>query len=188
MYGITSMVNAGSNDNIDADVDGTNLTTGNLGARPDGLPFIDLTTAATGCGDHKYDLGLTCQTCEITITGQTQQCADNNTGGINTDDYFTINLTATVVDGGNSNMFQVLNGAEVIGTGTYGNALTLEWVNAAQDSRFAADGVTTYTLLVRDVDDNSCTQTLTTTPENNCSSCPATLCLPITVEINKGGQ
>ena len=59
-YGITSMVNAGSNDNIDSDVDGSSLTTGSLGARPDGLPFIDMTTGATGCGDHKYDLGVTC--------------------------------------------------------------------------------------------------------------------------------
>ena len=59
-YGITSMVNAGNNDNIDSDVDGSSLTAGSLGARPDGLPFIDMTTSATGCGDHKYDLGVIC--------------------------------------------------------------------------------------------------------------------------------
>lgn len=59
-YGITLIVNAGSNDNIDSDVDGTSLTSGSLGARPDGLPFIDLTTSSTGCGDHKYDLGIRC--------------------------------------------------------------------------------------------------------------------------------
>ncbi len=58
-YGITSFVNAGSNNKIDSDVDRSNLTTGSLGARPDGLPFIDITTEATGSGDHKYDLGLT---------------------------------------------------------------------------------------------------------------------------------
>ncbi len=63
MYGITSVVNAGSNDNIDSDVDGSSLTAGSLGARPDGLPFIDMTTNAQGCGDHKYDLGVTCASC-----------------------------------------------------------------------------------------------------------------------------
>ena len=61
-YGITSMVNAGSNDNIDSDVDGASLTSGSLGARPDGLPFIDLTTSTTGCGEHRFDMGVTCAT------------------------------------------------------------------------------------------------------------------------------
>jgi len=59
-YGITSITNAGTNDNIDSDVDGTSLTSGSLDARPDGLPFIDMTTSAAGCGDHKYDMGLSC--------------------------------------------------------------------------------------------------------------------------------
>ncbi|MEM1118939.1 MAG: SdrD B-like domain-containing protein, partial [Bacteroidota bacterium] len=63
-YGITPMANVGSNDKIDSDVDGSSLTSGSLGARPDGLPFIAMTTSATGCGDHKYDLGLTCNGCE----------------------------------------------------------------------------------------------------------------------------
>ncbi len=74
-YGITSMANIGSNDNIDSDVDGSNLTTGGLGARPDGLPFIDLTTSATGCGDHKYDLGVTCPL-DIDYPDYTDTCAD----------------------------------------------------------------------------------------------------------------
>ncbi|MEM6318182.1 MAG: SdrD B-like domain-containing protein, partial [Bacteroidota bacterium] len=64
-YGITAMANAGSNDNIDSDVDGSSLTSGSLGSRPNGLPFIELTTAAIGCGDHQYDLGLTCNNCIV---------------------------------------------------------------------------------------------------------------------------
>jgi len=59
-YGITPMDNTGSNENIDSDVDGSSLTIGSLGARPNGLPFIDMTTNTIGCGDHKYDLGVTC--------------------------------------------------------------------------------------------------------------------------------
>ena len=63
IYEITSFADAGTNDNIDSDVDGSNLTSGSLGARPDGLPFIDMTTAAIGCGDHQYDLGIICSPC-----------------------------------------------------------------------------------------------------------------------------
>ena len=60
--GITILNDVGTNDNIDSDVDGAILTTGSLGSRPDGLPFIELTTSRTGCGDHKYDMGVTCTT------------------------------------------------------------------------------------------------------------------------------
>jgi len=76
-YGITSLVNAGSNDNIDSDVDGANLTSGSLGVRPDGLPFIDLITSSTGCGDHKYDLGVTCVLYDY---GDLPDLADGTTG------------------------------------------------------------------------------------------------------------
>ncbi len=59
-YGITPLVNAGTNDNIDSDVDGAGLTSGGLGARPDGLPFIDITTSDNGIAVHGYDLGVIC--------------------------------------------------------------------------------------------------------------------------------
>ena len=87
-YGITSMVNTGSNDNIDADVDGSSLTSGSLGARPDGLPFIDMTTSALGYGDHKYDLGLSYQ--QDYDYGDLPDLA-NGTTGIN--DYETYDST-----------------------------------------------------------------------------------------------
>jgi hypothetical protein len=57
-YNITPMNNAGSRDNIDSDIDGNNLTSGSLGSRPNGLPFIDIITDVTGSGIHKYDMGL----------------------------------------------------------------------------------------------------------------------------------
>lgn len=66
-YHITPIANAGNNDHIDSDVIGNNLTTGSLGNRPNGLPFIVFTTGEQGCGDHKYDMGLTPSPCfEIT--------------------------------------------------------------------------------------------------------------------------
>lgn len=62
-YGITIMndVNTNANDNIDSDV--------NPNARnANGLPFIDFTTDAIGCADHRYDLGLQCQTVSVGST------------------------------------------------------------------------------------------------------------------------
>ena len=67
MYGITPFANVGSNDDIDSDIDGGSLTSGSLGSRPDGLPFITLTTNESGSGDHSFDLGLYCDDCEIDI-------------------------------------------------------------------------------------------------------------------------
>ncbi len=58
-YGISPTVNAGSNDEIDSDVDGNNLTSGITGIT-DGLPYIAMTTDSLGCGDHRYDMGVTC--------------------------------------------------------------------------------------------------------------------------------
>jgi len=52
-------VNGDSNDKIDSDADGGNLSTA-MGTMPANLPFICINTASTGCGDHQYDLGLTC--------------------------------------------------------------------------------------------------------------------------------
>ncbi len=53
-------VNSNGNENIDSDVDGGNLTSGSLGARPDGLPYIAITSDAQGCGNHRYDMGVIC--------------------------------------------------------------------------------------------------------------------------------
>ncbi len=57
-YSITPWLNTGSNNNIDSDINDSSLTTGNLGSRPNGLPFIEITTEHTGSGIHKYDMGL----------------------------------------------------------------------------------------------------------------------------------
>ena len=96
MYGITPTANAGSNDNIDSDVNGSSLTSGSLGSRPDGLPFIDMMTSATGCGDHKYDLGVTCSSCFVTADGLANViCNDATTTSDATDDFITFDLNPT---------------------------------------------------------------------------------------------
>ena len=60
--GITTL-DAGSNDNIDSDVDGSTLSTA-LGSIPANLPVICMTTDAIGCGNHRYDMGVICIPCE----------------------------------------------------------------------------------------------------------------------------
>ena len=72
-----------------------------------------------------------------------------------------------------------------MGVATYGSTLTLEWSNAAMNQRFTADGTTTYMLTIRDVDNNNCNTTLTTTTVAECSDCPPQICLPIQVTINR---
>lgn len=78
-FGITPVVDAGSNDNIDSDVNGGSLTAGSLGDRPDGLPYISMNTGETGCGDHKYDMGVTCVCPEITeLVSDRNICSGEN--------------------------------------------------------------------------------------------------------------
>ena len=55
------------NDNIDSDVDPTNLTSAN-GSIPAGLPQICLTTETTNCVNHNFDLGLVCTIFDLALT------------------------------------------------------------------------------------------------------------------------
>ena len=59
-----TIVDAGSNDNIDSDVDGGTLSTA-IGSMPANLPVICMTTDAIGCGNHRYDFGILCEPCEV---------------------------------------------------------------------------------------------------------------------------
>ncbi|MFK7933048.1 MAG: hypothetical protein AB8G22_06020 [Saprospiraceae bacterium] len=117
-----------------------------------------------------------------------QNCDFNGTRGDTSDDFFTIDLTATAMYGGISNTFDILQNGAIIGSGTYGVPLTLEWANAAQDQRFLADNSTLYDLTFRDTDKPSCQRTISTTAQPSCYSCPPTVCKPIDVTINRSGQ
>jgi Bacterial Ig domain/SprB repeat len=109
----------------------------------------------------------------------TQTCNDNGTAAITTDDYFTIELTATNPAPGGSNQYQVYNGADLLATGTYGSSVTLNWRNAANTLRFLADGTAIYSLTIRDADNSIDETILTTTPEAECSDCPPPICPPV---------
>ena len=65
------------NDNIDSDVDPTNLTSA-LGAIPAGLPQISVTTDTTICITHQYDLGLLRAIFDLALTQTINTTASAN--------------------------------------------------------------------------------------------------------------
>jgi len=79
-------VNSNGNDNIDSDIDATSLTTA-IGSLPANLPVISMTTTATGCGDHKYDVGVRCAVYDY---GDLPDIANGTTG---VTDYETYDAT-----------------------------------------------------------------------------------------------
>ncbi len=120
-----------------------------------------------------------CPVCNINAVWTQQNCNDNGTATLPTDDYFTITVNATAANGGSSNKYEVLLNGTVLNVGgtTYGTALTL-----GQNGIFVADDVTIYTLLVRSLSRPSCVSNVfSTSPVANCSNniCVPTLCAPI---------
>lgn len=190
-FGISSVSNTGSNDNIDSDVDGNNLTSGTLGARPDGLPFLDITTNAAGCGDHQYDLGLTCNSCTITDANVMNiACNDNNTLSNNADDYITFSLNPAGADIGSTYNVTVNTGIISPITGNYGVATNFQLQNGS-----AGTGNVTVTII--DNNDNSCVLNVLITDPGNCGAsvdypdfnvptCPNTACHIVNTDLMLG--
>jgi len=58
-YGGLTIANANGNDNIDSDVIAANFLI-NINGVSTLFPAINMTTGPTGCGDHKFDLGVIC--------------------------------------------------------------------------------------------------------------------------------
>ena len=120
--------------------------------------------------------------CAVTPTWTQNVCNNNSTTSITTDDYFTVNVSATAVSGGATGKYEIiLNGTTVLNTGgtTYGTSVTVGGAGV-----FAADGSTTYNLTVRDIDNPTCVSSVyTTTAIQNCSTppCPTTICIPVIV-------
>ena len=115
---------------------------------------------------------------DITAT-VTQTCNDNGTPSEPTDDYFMLNITVVNPAPGTSNQYQIYAGADLLATGIYGNNTLLEWRDSGNTLRFLADGVSTYTLTIRDADDALDQTIYTTTPVLGCSDCPPPTCPPV---------
>lgn len=121
-------------------------------------------------------------TCEITITQSSQSaCQDNGTPNIITDDYFTITINATGVLA--SAQYEVVlnanidgTGGTVLGTANLGTAIVLgNGVNGSIGT-FSADGLSTYTITVRDAVDNNCFENIETSALPNCTVMPTCNC------------
>jgi hypothetical protein len=122
-----------------------------------------------------------CPVCSIDATISQSACNDNGTTSTPADDYFTVTVSAvSATNGGTSGKYEVLYGATVLNPGgtAYGTSVT---VGAA--STFLADGVSTYSLVIRDLDIAGCEVVKTTTPVASCSTvvCPPKVCLPVQV-------
>ncbi|MEM7575352.1 MAG: hypothetical protein AAF433_20765 [Bacteroidota bacterium] len=86
-------------------------------------------------------------------------CVDGGTSSDPSDDTHTVTVSATVMNGGATNQYEVLIGADTYGPFTYGG-----------DNTFSvdADG-SSPTLTFQDVDDNTCTNTVDIGPLDPCS-------------------
>lgn len=166
---ITPLANMGANDNIDSDIDADALTSGALGAIPDGLPFIAMTTQAVGGGDYTYDAGFrTCVLPNMDVLASSGTC----TGDIANDDA-TIEIT-NLIDGDEMN-FTV--GTTYSGP-AYGDASNLD-VSDGMETLAALPHNTQYTIRVFNLSDFCYTDITAYTPSVNCCGCdidPEDLC------------
>lgn len=161
IFGITTLNDAGMNDNIDSDVDANNLTTAN-NQIPAGLPFIDMTTATTGCGDHKFDLGLRCG-CELTNADLLDiTCHENGTIADPADDYLTFSLNPTGFNISATYNVSVSSGTIMPTTANYGAATTFQLQNGSA-------GAGDVTVTITDTSDNACQLEVLIIDPGNCA-------------------
>ncbi|QJW91212.1 hypothetical protein HNV11_18440 [Spirosoma taeanense] len=138
-----------------------------------------LTVSANGCTDPASATATVSQAVVSTTLVQ-GACNSNNTNATTTDDYYTIAVRATTAGPGASNKFEVVLNANANGTGgtvlNAGGTPYGQTVTVGGTATFKADGISTYTLTIRDFDSKVCKTTQTTTPVASCSSCLPSLC------------
>jgi hypothetical protein len=133
--------------------------------------------------------------CTLSANATLNPCDNNGTVDKMEDDYFTIQINASVIHGGSTNRFEVVVGADPI-TGSGGNVLNSGGTNYGSPVKvgnskiFIADGITTYQLVVRDINNNNCFQTIIINPVAPCSikatqnPCYPVPCVPINIKKN----
>ncbi|MBK8723277.1 MAG: hypothetical protein IPL95_13710 [Saprospiraceae bacterium] len=133
--------------------------------------------------------------CSLTANATIDPCNNNGTDNDTTDDYFTIQINATIVNGGSSNKYEVVIGADPL-TGIGGNVLNSAGttygspVNVGNTKIFMANGTSNYQLIIRDINNNNCFQSLNISPLAPCSIAPPKSpcfpdpCIPIGIKKN----
>jgi len=120
-----------------------------------------------GNTDSGNDFGVCVanNSCNLSSAGKTNEtCNNNSTGSDATDDYISFELNPVGSNIGATYNVSVDNGGTITPTtGTYGSATSFSLQSGS------ADGATTYTITITDVDDANCTIT-TTVQQNSCSA------------------
>ncbi|MBO0937245.1 hypothetical protein J2I47_11875 [Fibrella sp. HMF5335] len=173
-----------------ATLTGANTATATASGFTTGLKTFTVTvTSGPGCfTTATVSLSATaCLGCSISLNPAIpvqSACNDNGTATSAADDYFTVTVQATAVNGGASGKYEVVIGANLDGTGgTVLNAGGTAYSTAATvgtATTFMANGSSTYLVTVRDLDTPTCKTTFTTTAVQSCSVCPPQLCIPMT--------
>ena len=133
--------------------------------------------------------------CSLLANATIDPCNNNGTDDVATDDYFTIQVSATVTNGGSSNKYEVVIGADPL-TGIGGNVLNSGGTNygspvtLGNTKIFKADGITSYQIIIRDINNNNCFQSINILPLAPCSIAPPKSpcypvpCVPINIKKN----
>lgn len=125
------------------------------------------------------------ESCSITANATIDPCNNNGTNDFAADDYFTIQINAAADNGGSSNKYEVVIGADQL-TGLGGNILNSSGTAYGSPATigntkiFKADGISTYQLVVRDINNNNCFQLIDISSVPSCSDAPAkSPCYPV---------
>jgi len=123
--------------------------------------------------------------CSLIANATVNPCNNNGTDDVSTDDYYTIQISASVSFGGSSNKYEVVIGADP-STGLGGNVLNSGGTTygspaiVGNTKIFKADGLTSYQLVVRDINNNNCFQIINLDPVASCSIAPPkSPCYPV---------
>ncbi len=142
------------------------------------------------CGYESNCITITVENFSSSISNS-NICNDNGTPSIDTDDWFSIDVSASISTPGGSNQYEVAldanldgTGGTVLGTSTYGTVITLGDGTNGATGTFAADGTTVYSITVRDVDNPTCFEVFTTTTVDHCSFCPTENCFGVRVKTS----
>ena len=129
--------------------------------------MVEVQSPSNPTGQSLYVSGIvatfvSCDVCEIEVDQFAESaCNDNGTPNDPSDDYFTIEIEASNNVPGPSNQYEVVYNGQVLATGNYGSSVT---VGNPPNPPFAADGVSTYEIIIRDKDEPTCEKRRTTQP------------------------
>ena len=101
--------------------------------------------------------------CALQVTNFFQtDCNNNATLYDPTDDYFAVLISAENPEAGPSNRYEVIANNVVIGNAAYGSPILVG--NGGLNPDFISDGITKYKVIIRDVDNILCLDSVFTTP------------------------